>query len=78
LRPAGEKSNQARHKDLVKVMVKFVRRGTVKRKREALPVLHAGNESKDSNIIIFNNPFLRKDVANLCLKKINKCKNIPS
>jgi hypothetical protein len=41
--------HSARHKDLVKVTVKFIRRGTVVRKeREAFPVSHAGNGSRDS------------------------------
>jgi hypothetical protein len=39
---------QARFQDIVKVTAQFIRRGTVRRKeREAFPVPHAGNGSKD-------------------------------
>jgi hypothetical protein len=40
--------SQSRCKDLVKVTVKLIRRGTGRKKREAFPVPHAGNGSKDS------------------------------
>jgi hypothetical protein len=39
---------QARRKNLVKVTVKFIRRETGGEKREAFPVPHTGNGSKDS------------------------------
>jgi hypothetical protein len=46
---SGRRRIQARCKDLVKVTVKYMRRGTVGRgERETFPFPHAGNRSKGS------------------------------
>jgi hypothetical protein len=47
---SGRRKIQARCKNLVKVRVKFIRRGTngKKREREAFPIPNTGNGSKDS------------------------------